>query len=215
MQHEGISPKPGRGSSSDGSSTGGNTPTPAKTTDLWLKSTQLVGPFPTEPNEKQIVDVLGSLPWSGWVGTEVGFHWDYVGELSIFAAFCRVTALLNVVPLRGTNLQTDQKVTTCFMDAFQKHSFNRSLSLVYWFPAGSALICFLNPSARFAPPDGLRYLPSNPQESRTVTTHTITSPTTVQNPSQLSSITVEVRASEGHLTNMFTDCYMINNSLSA
>ncbi|KAK4702566.1 hypothetical protein P7C70_g3662, partial [Phenoliferia sp. Uapishka_3] len=66
---------------------------------------------------------------------------------------------------------------------------------------GSALLAFLQPS-RPPPPDGLRYLPASPSETISSTTHTVSCPTTIQQPTTISTIQVQLSCytiTNGHL----------------
>lgn len=56
-------------------------------------------------------------------------------------------------------------------------------------PAGTAFVAFLAPN-RAPPPDGLRYLPA--PERYSTTTHTVTCPVTLANPTQLQATQVEL-----------------------
>lgn len=58
--------------------------------------------------------------------------------------------------------------------------------------AGAALISFLHPPHRPPPSDGLRYLPSNPPERSSITTHLVSAPVSGLNPTLVSQVTVEL-----------------------
>ncbi|GAA6015741.1 hypothetical protein JCM10207_008782 [Rhodosporidiobolus poonsookiae] len=68
--------------------------------------------------------------------------------------------------------------------------------------AGTALLAMLNPPTRPTPPDGLRYFYAEPNERRTTTQHVVAVPSSPQNPTHSTRITVELEcftACCGHL----------------
>lgn len=46
--------------------------------DLWLRADYPIGPFPHQPVEQAICDVLAKAPYAAWTTGECAFRWDYV-----------------------------------------------------------------------------------------------------------------------------------------
>ncbi|KAG0655676.1 hypothetical protein C6P46_000765 [Rhodotorula mucilaginosa] len=46
--------------------------------DLWLRADYPLGPFPHQPVEQAICDVLAKAPYAAWTTGECAFRWDYV-----------------------------------------------------------------------------------------------------------------------------------------